>query len=82
MEGDRYDERSPDPGMDVPPAPDAQARQVSPGQQGLKEQQRQRGNSGEAPGDVNRIAPGEQRASRRQDARHCNGYGDNGPDQT
>jgi len=51
--------------MQMPPEPQAQARQVASGQQGLDQEQRQCDHAGEACGDIDRIAPSEQRTGRR-----------------
>ena len=70
MDDHCQDETGPNPRMQPPPKPHANARQVSPGKQGLKQEQSEGDHAREAGCDIDGVAPCEQRTGRRGDDRH------------
>ena len=77
----RHDQRASDPVMDTPSTISRQSRQITGDQQRLNERETQCDNPGESGQNVDRTAPCEQWARRREGDRHANGSCKGGPDQ-
>jgi hypothetical protein len=71
MHDDSGHECGTDPAMQLPPEPPRQARQMSAGEQGLEQEQRERNHARETGRDVDRIAPGKERTCCRDHDRHA-----------